>query len=161
MQLTTETSIIEIDTLIQIGHYAKAREKITMSLHSNCCHELYYLIAKIESLEFETEKALHYINKALELDSDNLEYLFNKSRWLINKEKYLETVEVLTDLLAIEKSLNQKYFTETAYFYRAIALCKLGSYVHSREDLSHVRDDMRLFVFGSLCSKAELLQILN
>lgn len=125
------------------------------------CTEAYRERAYVYSRMKDWEKALLDINKAITLDLDNPADYFTRGRWLLITDNPQDAVEDFSKVLMIENEMNSAYFSETAYFFRALAYLDIGLYEKALNDCKEVRDDFALHFKSRLRSKREIQDFAN
>lgn len=90
--------------------------------------EAYSLLAQIELIEGNDEKAMEYLNKITHKEGDD-RYYYSLGKILYNAGKYQQAIEQFNK--TIEKN---KYFVD-AYVYKAHSLAKLGLYEDAIDNL--------------------------
>ncbi|HEX7772478.1 MAG TPA: tetratricopeptide repeat protein [Pyrinomonadaceae bacterium] len=90
---------------------------------------------------------------------NELEYYFSRGRWYVANADWAEAVEDMTKALELGSEQNFHYFTESAYFFRAVALSKLGRHSEAVADCEHVRDDFLIYIYSTgKISKSDILE---
>jgi tetratricopeptide (TPR) repeat protein len=101
--------------------------------------------------------ALSAMKRAVELDPDEPAYQFNVSRMHMKVGEFCDAVDALSRCIELSDSLQNDYYVEASYLYRAHCYLKLGRLVDAERDLERVTDDARLWMDG-LLSKADMLE---
>ena len=90
---------------------------------------------------------------------NEVEYYFSRGRWYLANANWRETVADMTKILELGSGQNFHYFTESAYFFRAVAQLKLGRYREAVADCEHVRDDFLIYLHSTgKISKSDILE---
>ncbi|GEM_PF-1579168 len=89
----------------------------------------YYLLAKIaKKKQRDPEKALSYFSKAIELDSANRDYYFQRGQVYFEKEDYAHAESDFTQAIRLAPENGQ------AYYYRGVTNQKLGNKQQATDD---------------------------
>ena len=101
--------------------------------------------------------ALSAMKRAVEIDPGEPAYHFNLSRVLMDVGDFGDAVDALSRCIELSDSLQNYYYVEASYLYRAHCYIKLDRLVDAERDLERVTDDARLWMDG-LLSKADMLE---
>ena len=90
---------------------------------------------------------------------NEVEYYFSRGRWYLANADWREAMADMTKTIELGSEQNFHYNTESAYFFRAVALMKLGRYSEAVADCEHVRDDFLIYLYSTgKISKADILE---
>jgi tetratricopeptide (TPR) repeat protein len=90
---------------------------------------------------------------------NELEYYFSRGRWYLANADWTEAAADMTKALELGSEQTSNYFTESAYFFRAVALSKLRRYSEAVADCEHVRDDFLIYLYSTgKISKSDILE---
>jgi Tfp pilus assembly protein PilF len=82
----------------------------------------------------------------------------SRGRWRLKNQDWSGAIDDMTTTLELEKAATSTYYTESAYFFRAVAYMKLGSCDKAIADCSNVRDDYMTYLWEDPISKSEILK---
>ena len=89
----------------------------------------------------EINQAIECMDKAIAL-SPNESYLYmRRARYLIENQNFDEACEDLTYTILLGEKLNWFYYTESAYFFRAIAFSHLRRFTEVLSDCSQISEN--------------------
>lgn len=90
---------------------------------------------------------------------NELEYYLSRGRWYLANADWTEAVADMTEALKLGSEQNFDYFTESAYFFRAVALSRLGRYSEAVADCEHVRDEFLIYLYSTgKISKSDIVE---
>jgi len=101
-------------------------------------------------------KAIAEASRAVAIDPLEPAFVFNRGRYYLCAGKYRSAADDFTRGLSLCDRLNDDYFRGAFHFLRAEAFVQLGRKNEALADLSHVRDDMKLWTIR-LRTKSDLL----
>ncbi|MGC9007346.1 MAG: tetratricopeptide repeat protein, partial [Sulfurihydrogenibium sp.] len=114
---------------LQKGEFEEAQKDLEQAVKLNPkLKEAYSLLAQIELIHGNDEKALEYLNKVSNQEGDD-RYYYSLGKIFYNAGKYSQAIEQFNKTL--EKN---KYFVD-AYVYKAHSLAHLGQYEEAIENL--------------------------
>lgn len=114
---------------VQKGEFKEGKEDLLQAIKLDPnIKEAYSLLAQIELIEGNDEKAMEYLNKVAHKEGDD-RYYYSLGKILYNAGKYQQAIEQFNK--TIEKN---KYFVD-AYVYKAHSLAKLGQFDEAIENL--------------------------
>ena len=117
----------------------------------------YHEKAKIYARQKQWNDAVEAVDEAIRLNKTEPMLYFSRSRWLIQNQLFYEAVDDLTHLIELEKKLDDTYYLESAYFFRALASSYLGNYEDVLADCEKVRDDYSMYILNKPHSKVDLV----
>jgi len=104
-------------------------------------------------------EAIALMNDVIAQDPSEPDYYFSRGRWRLENGNFGEAVQDLTNTVKVGSQRNFHYYTESAYFFRAVALLKLGRFREAVADCEHVRDDFLLYLHSTgKISKSDILE---
>lgn len=114
---------------LQKGEFEEAKRDLqtAIKLDPNI-KEAYSLLAQVELIEGNDQKAMEYLNKVSSKEGDD-RYYYSLGKILYNAGKYQQAIEQFNK--TIEKN---KYFVD-AYVYKAHSLAKIGLYEEAIDNL--------------------------
>jgi tetratricopeptide (TPR) repeat protein len=90
---------------------------------------------------------------------NEIEYYFSRGRWYLANADWRETVADMSKTIELGSEQNFHYFAESSYFFRAVALLKLGRYSEAVADCEHVRDDFLIYLYSTgKITKSDILE---
>lgn len=114
---------------LQKGEFEEAKSDLQTTVKLNPdIKEAYSLLAQIELMEGNDDKAMEYLSKVSGKEGDD-RYYYSLGKIFYNADKYQQAIEQFNR--TIEKN---KYFVE-AYVYKAHSLAKLGFYEDAIDNL--------------------------
>ena len=113
--------------------------------------------AHVYSITNELHKAIYDIDKIENLGLLNSGDYFYRGRWKLMVDDYNGAIDDLTLSIEDESKKNESYYSESSFFYRALAYLFVGNKNKVARDCVHVRDDFQVYVKGKIRSKADLL----
>jgi len=113
--------------------------------------------AHIYSITNELHKAIDDIDTIESLGLLNSGDYFSRGRWKLMVDDYNGAIDDLTLSIEGESEKNESYYSESSFFYRALAYLFVGNRDKVAEDCIHVRDDFQVYVKGKIRSKVDLL----
>lgn len=127
--------LYKIKVLASTGELESAKNdalNLVKSLECSCeskelLAEVYFTLSEIYEEDENKEEALKNINKALELNSNNIEYYYFKAYIFLKLERFKEAIDIYNFI--IEKEPN-----ENAYINRAGAYRKLNNNSKAKKD---------------------------
>ena len=84
--------------------------------------------------------------------------LFYRGWWHFETDAAAEAVADLTMTIDLEE-LDAAYHTESAYFFRALALLRLGRYEDALADCKHVREDFLIHLRSGRVSRDDIIKL--
>ena len=82
---------------------------------------------------------------------------FSRGRWHLMAGNVSSAIDDFSKIIEIEGVLQRKYYTESAYFYRAKAYIEIGLFQEAIDDCEKIRDGFNVHLMGKLVSKADIL----
>ena len=105
------------------------------------------------------EEAINLISDVIAQDPNEPGYYFKRAWSYLENGNLAEAVQDLTKTLELGSQRNFHYYTESAYFFRAVALLKLARYSEAVADCEHVRDDFLIYLYSTgKISKSDILE---
>lgn len=101
--------------------------------------------------------ALLAIKKAIEIDREEPAYQFNISRLHMRVGAFCNAVETLSRCIDTSVRLQNDYYLEACYLYRAYCHLRIGHLADAEQDLERVTDDATVWMNG-LIGKLEILE---
>lgn len=150
----------QLETALSLAERQQYEEAISLCCevisHDDSCYKAYNSRAKIYAQMRNWAKALNDIDTVIKLKPNEPAYYFSRARWLINTENFEDAISDLTKSIQLEKELDDEYYLESAYFFRAFSYCQFGKDTQAIEDLKFVRNDFSVYLLGKVHSKQEL-----
>lgn len=115
------------------------------------CLSYAYAMAKMPA------DSLSAMKRAVEIEPGEPAYQFTISRTYMEAGEFRDAIETLSRCIELSDGLQNDYYVEASFLYRAHCHHKLGSLADAEKDLERVTDDARLWM-GGLISKADILQ---
>lgn len=112
-----------------------------------------YIFAKMKLWDRAIQDADTLINLGIEEPDD----YFSRGRWKLMLGGYESAIQDLTKVIEIESDFDEKYYSETAYFYRANAYLMISRYNEVINDCEHLRDGFEIYFMGQVVKKEELI----
>jgi len=104
-------------------------------------------------------QATALMNDLIAQNPNELEYYFSRGRWYLANADWHEAVADMTKTIELGSEQNFHYNTESAYFFRAVGLLKLGKNREAIADCEHVRDDFLIYLHSTgKISKSDVLE---
>ncbi len=119
----------------------------------------YHVKAKVYARQKLWNDAVDTVDEAIRLNKNEPMLYFSRARWLIQSHLFYEAVNDLTCLIELEEKLNDTYYLESAYFFRALASSYLGNYEDVLADCDKVRDDYSMYTLNKPHSKVDLVSL--
>jgi tetratricopeptide (TPR) repeat protein len=101
--------------------------------------------------------ALSAIKKAIEIDREEPAYHFNISRLYMEVGAFCNAVETLSECIETSGRIQNDYYLEACYLYRAYCHLRIGHLADAEQDLERVTDDAKVWMDG-LIGKLEILE---
>jgi tetratricopeptide (TPR) repeat protein len=103
------------------------------------------------------EDAVNDVSKAILIKPLEPGLYFSRGRYLINLERYKESIDDFSPGIELCDLHNNDYYRETLHFFRAFSYLRMGDKKGVLNDLSHIQDeDFSLWIDG-MVSKKEML----
>jgi len=104
-------------------------------------------------------EAIALLSFVIAEDPNEPGYYFTRAWSYLENGNLTEAVQDLTKSIELGSQRNFDYYTESAYFFRAVALLKLGRYSEAVADCEHVRDDFLIYLYSTgKISKSDILE---
>lgn len=81
---------------------------------------------------------------------------FFRGIWHLRQGKPSSAVSDFTKVIEVESKDSPSYYTESAYYYRALAHLRLHSYSNALEDCRQLRDGFAIWVDDGIVSKHDI-----
>ena len=82
---------------------------------------------------------------------------FFRGWWRLEDDNAGESIGDFTNAIEIGDQVRDDYFTESAYFFRALANLRQGGYDDALADCEQVRDDFLIYLRSGQVSKASIV----
>jgi len=112
-----------------------------------------FIYAKMKLWDKAIEDVTHLIDSVSKEPCD----FFTRGRWLLAQSNWKQAIEDFTTVLSIEEEINNTYYSESAYFFRAVAYLYKREYEKAIKDCFNVRDGFSIYLLGSIKSKEEII----
>lgn len=99
------------------------------------------IYARMGKLEY----AINDITDVIEKIPDEPSYYFSRGRWNLYACNNREAIKDFNSVLLLDKE-SGNYFSETTYFFRAVAYLRLGEKGKAQEDCEKVEDGFEVFI---------------
>jgi tetratricopeptide (TPR) repeat protein len=103
------------------------------------------------------EDAIRDVDILINMGHEEPDDYFSRGRWNLMAGHTSSSIEDFSKVIEIEIVLPRKYYTESAYFYRANAYMKMGFFQRAIDDCEKVRDGFKVHLMGKIVSKADIL----
>lgn len=103
------------------------------------------------------EDAIRDVDILMNMGHEEPDDYFSRGRWHLMAGNVSSAIEDFSKIIEIERVLARKYYTESAYFYRAKACIEIGLFQRAIEDCEKIRDGFKVHLMGKLVSKADIL----
>lgn len=104
-------------------------------------------------------EAIALMSDVIAQDPSEPEYFFSRAWSYLENGNLIEAVEDLSKALELGSQRNFHYYTQSAYFFRALALLKLGRNKEAVADCEHVRDGFLIYLHSTgKISKSDILE---
>jgi tetratricopeptide (TPR) repeat protein len=114
--------------------------------------------ARIYAYTGAFNEAIVEMNTVIEQNPKDPGDYFSRGRWLLDSGKWTEALSDMTKTLNLGLELDLDYYTESAYFFRSVALLRLGRHSDALADCAHVRDDFLVHLWDGKISKSDILE---
>ena len=117
----------------------------------------YHEKAKVYARQKLWGYAIELIGEAIRLNEREPMLYFSRARWLIQSRLFIEAIDDLSRLIELEEELNDTYYLEAAFFFRALASSYLGRQKDVLVDCQKVQDGYSTYILGKPHSKDGLV----
>lgn len=140
------------------GKYDKAIEICneyisTYPNHREAYKQRSFILARMKLLE----DAICDIDILINMGDEEPDDYFTRGRWNLMFGDISSSIADFTKVIEIEAALTTKYYTETAYFYRANGYIKSGLFQRAIEDCEKTRDGFKVYFMGKIVSKEDIV----
>lgn len=154
----TEDRLNSAFNLTEKKKYSEALDIVNSVISENSeWFKGYHEKAKVYARQKLWNDAVETVDEAIRLNKNEPMLYFSRARWLIQSQLFYEAVHDLTRLIELENSLNDTYYLESAYFFRALASSYLGNHQDVLIDCEKVRDDYSMYTLNKPHSKTDLV----
>jgi tetratricopeptide (TPR) repeat protein len=101
--------------------------------------------------------AIKDVNTLIAIGHDEPDDYFSRGRWELMAGDISSSIEDFSNVIEIERDFQRKYYTESAYFYRANAYIEMGFFEKAIEDCREIRDGFTVHLMGAIVSKEDIL----
>jgi tetratricopeptide (TPR) repeat protein len=115
-------------------------------------HEFLFKVALKHALKKNFDSALKYVDKAIQFDVHNADYLFNKACILVEKREIEESIDILNRIIwQIDPTYTECYFGLGCNYYEsgdyAKAFMCFEKYISAAEDGDFIEDAYDILLF--------------
>jgi len=103
------------------------------------------------------EDAIIDVNTLIKMGHEEPDDYFSRGRWHLMAGNVSSAIDDFSKIIEIEGVLQRKYYTESAYFYRATACIEIGFFQRAIDDCEKIRDGFKVHLMGKLVTKADIL----
>jgi tetratricopeptide (TPR) repeat protein len=114
--------------------------------------------AQIYAHKADFKQAIDEMSTVIEKGSAEPGDYFFRGWWNLENDNAFDAIEDFTAAITLGRQLDSNYFTESAYFFRAIASNRLSRYAQALDDCKNVRDDFLIFLRSGKVSKEEIVK---
>jgi tetratricopeptide (TPR) repeat protein len=104
------------------------------------------------------EDAIRDLNRLIESGSEEPDDFFTRGCYSLEIGNQGDAIDDFTMVIKIEDKYSLSYYTESAYFYRAVANLMAKFYRNTIEDCEKVRDGFRVYVLGQIRTKEGIIE---
>jgi len=105
------------------------------------------------------EKAAQELSEIIKLSPDDIVAYAMRGRWYSGLRRYSEAVSDQTKVLELGAKTGNRFYEETAFFFRALAFCELGEFDSAILDTRFVTEDLVMYMPGlGQISRADLVE---
>jgi tetratricopeptide (TPR) repeat protein len=113
--------------------------------------------AQIYAHKADFRQAIDDISSVIQKGPAEPRDYFFRGWWNIEDDNTSDAIKDLSEAIELGKQLSDDYFTESAYFFRAVASLRLGRYPDALADCQYVRDDFLIYLRSGQVSKAQIV----
>ena len=103
------------------------------------------------------ENAIEDVNTLIRMGHEEPDDYFSRGRWNLMARHITSSIEDFTKVIEIESVLPNRYYTESAHFYRANAYIEIGFFQRAIDDCEKIRDGFKVHLMGKMMSKEDIL----
>ncbi len=106
------------------------------------------------------ESALNHIDRALSITEEPA-FIFNKARWLINKNDYKAVPQLLERGIELDKKLLNSSYAPMMFLLKAYAEVRIGNDEDCLASLSQVDDNIDIWIETQMWAKKDISSLIK
>lgn len=114
--------------------------------------------AQIYAHQADFRRAIDQMSEVIDKGPAEPGDYFFRGWWKLEDDNAGDAIDDLTNAIEIGDQVRDGYFTESAYFFRAVANLRRGLYDDALADCGQVRDDFLIYLRSGQVSKASLVR---
>jgi len=115
--------------------------------------------AQIYAHSGDFHKAIDDVSTIIDSSTSAPDDYFSRARWHIEVGNPAEALDDLNKVIEIGEEFSFHYYTESAFFYRAVAWLRLGHFKEAISDCQHVREDFLVYMRTGKISRADIIRL--
>ncbi len=158
MNKDLDNKLEQVSRFTEKRQYSAALDSVNSIIDVNPeCYKAHYEKAKVFAHQMIWVEAIECVSVAIQLNENEPMLYFSRARWFVQSQRFHEAHDDLTQLIELENKLNDTYYIESAYFFRALASSYLGNYEDVLNDCDNVRDDYSIYILNKPHCKSNLV----